>query len=81
MRQKDLHILTSSLHTNTNDRRISAVHTTVRSPAGSNPANSTTKTSFPAGRQRNGTDVWDDEEGVWSEWTLVRNVYYVTYHL
>lgn len=37
MRQRDLHILTSGLHTYTNDWRISAVHVTVRQPPHGGP--------------------------------------------
>lgn len=90
MRQRDLHILTSALHTYTNDWRISAVHVTVRQPPAVIPL--TTKDEFSAlpsssmvtnsnagvrsSGSRNinatsGDSVWDDEEGVWSEWTLV----------
>ena len=100
MRQRDLHILTSALHTYTNDWRISAVHATVREPRGPSPPpaaaddnnNNNSKNSFvsddsqqhPAASagssikagQKNAVvdDVWDEEEGVWSEWTLVLNI-------
>ncbi|XP_046633762.1 uncharacterized protein LOC124313087 isoform X1 [Daphnia pulicaria] len=94
MRQRDLHILTSGLHTYTNDWRISAVHVTVRQPPHSGPikSSSSSSSSFPASPSaavvpptgfrsagsRNSSSstpggdssVWDDEEGVWSEWTL-----------
>lgn len=85
MRQRDLHILTSGLHTYTNDWRISAVHVTVRqSPHsvadGVPPSISTSSANSFTIRSRNSSSssstasdstIWDDEEGVWSEWTLV----------
>ena len=61
MRQRDLHILTSALHTYTNDWRISAVHTNVRRQ----------QSDAMNVKQHNASDVWDEEDGVWSEWTLV----------
>ena len=88
MRQRDLHILTSGLHTYTNDWRISAVHVTVRqSPSSSHsvtengvppPMSTSSANSFTI-RSRNSSSsstasdstIWDGEEGVWSEWTLV----------
>lgn len=100
MRQKDLHILTSSLHSYTNDWRISAVHATVRD--GKQSVNDEKFSSLPFHAQHNssspaakkgrssssnskwgnhpsngsaGNAVWDDEEGVWSEWTLVSGDY------
>lgn len=64
MRQRDLHILTSALHTYTNDWRISAVHANVRrQPTAPDP--------LIAKQQHNASDVWDEDDGVWSEWTLV----------
>ncbi|KAI9561479.1 defective proboscis extension response [Daphnia sinensis] len=90
MRQRDLHILTSGLHTYTNDWRISAVHVTVRQPphagqafpsnkddvSSSYPPAANTPIRSPASRNASvspdssASSVWDDEEGVWSEWTL-----------
>ncbi|XP_057372511.1 uncharacterized protein LOC130693397 isoform X2 [Daphnia carinata] len=89
MRQRDLHILTSGLHTYTNDWRISAVHVTVRQPPNAGPAVPSNPDDFsspfplvangnapirsPASRNASSdssSSVWDDEEGVWSEWTL-----------
>lgn len=81
MRQRDLHILTSALHTYTNDWRISALHTTVRETRGSRSSfnNGTFTRQAVESREaqsprtkNNVTDVWDDDDGgVWSEWTLV----------
>uniref|UniRef100_A0A0P5NKZ7 Defective proboscis extension response n=2 Tax=Daphnia magna TaxID=35525 RepID=A0A0P5NKZ7_9CRUS len=93
MRQRDLHILTSGLHTYTNDWRISAVHVTVRQPPHGGPvvpangedvssspsfapvANGNAAMASSASRNASGpadssSSVWDDEDGVWSEWTL-----------
>jgi len=102
MRQRDLHILTSSLHSYTNDLRISAVQTTVRelqltptdsdtdsSPASSSPsparssyAASSSNSKWPSkwnasgssrssyGRFNDAVEAYDEEEGIWSEWTL-----------
>ena len=85
MRQRDLHILTSALHTYTNDWRISALHTTVRETRGSPRSfgnSSSTRQPVYESRdnmatspwtKKNVTDVWDDDDaGVWSEWTLVK---------
>ena len=90
MRQRDLHILTSSLHTYTNDWRISAVHTAVRDNPPDPAANASSAAEFltaPSSSSVKWPPKWngssasrsgarfsdafdDDEEGVWSEWTL-----------
>lgn len=104
MRQRDLHILTSSLHSYTNDLRISAIQTTVResqlkpidsgtsgssgpSPAvssfnspytGSASSNSKWSSKWSTsssnrssyGRFNDPVDAFDEEDGIWSEWTL-----------
>ena len=104
MRQRDLHILTSSLHSYTNDLRISAIQTTVREPqlkptdsdtdessvsssaassfsssySGFSPLNSKWSSKWNAssssrssyGRFNDAADNYDEEEGIWSEWTL-----------
>lgn len=102
MRQKDLHILTSSLHSYTNDWRISAVHATVRDRPRQTGGDSTqflpssesnismavnkdrSPTTNPklASKSVNGSlsdSVWDEEEGVWSEWTLVSDEHLFNY--
>ena len=59
MRQKDLHILTSALHTYTNDWRISALHST----------------NYNRPKTLDAVDDGDEEQqpaaAAWSEWTLV----------
>lgn len=75
MRQRDLHILTSALHTYTNDWRISAVRhlASASELAGaSSPISSSKRTNNAS--ITTGADVWDEDDGVWSEWTLVSTV-------
>ena len=82
MRQRDLHILTSALHTYTNDWRISSIHTVVRDedePEDADQANASpyVKWSAKVNASSNGgprpmtnAATADDEDGNWSEWTL-----------
>lgn len=78
MRQRDLHILTSALHTYTNDWRISSIHTVVREDQkhlidkdnASAIDRWSSKLNANLNVHSNDQELEDEEDGIWSEWTL-----------